>query len=108
MANQTIAHKTLRFSRAFVALDFEECATEHLLDESLCPNPGATAEILKDYAAANNYELRIVPASEPGISGDEGENRTALRLLALDAIDFTGFDWLYRIPSNDILVNNIR
>lgn len=103
MDNRTVANKMLRFSTANWPLDFEECANEHLLEENLCPNPGAKAEILKDYVTANNYRLRFIPSLSGGITGGEEENRTTLRLLALREIDFAGFDFTYRIPPKNFL-----
>ncbi len=105
MVNHNVANKVLRFSSGNVQLEFEKCANEHLLDTHLCPNPGISAEILRDYVTTNNYALKVIPTEQFGITGGEEENRTTLRLLALDETDFTGFDFTYRIPSNSFAYN---
>ncbi len=105
MVNQIVGNKALRFSSANWELDFDKCANEHLLDIHLCRNPGITAEILRDYVTTNNYALKIIPTDQLGINGGEEENRTTMQLLALDEIDFTGFESTYSIPLNSFVCN---
>lgn len=102
MMDQKASHnRLLRFSDANFAGNFEECANEHLLDKNLCPNPGLTAEILRDYMTANNYPLDFIPSSQFGIDGT-GENGSTMQFLALGKTDFAGFAWTYCIRSNNI------
>lgn len=106
MDEKSIHNKHLRFAFADAAFYFEECAHENLFNINLCPHPGVTAEILRDYVKANNYGLSILRSHAFGTDGGEKENGTTLRLLALNEIDFTGFDLRYCILSKNFFINS--
>lgn len=95
MSSDKQSKNAIRFAQHANPFYFEECALKHIFEPSLCPKPGISAEMLKDYVLANNYPLEIIPASDAGVTGGEEENRTVLRLLALNESDFSGFDWTY-------------
>lgn len=93
--NQTEGKILLRYIKELNPPNFEKCAFEHFFEPNLCPKPGINAEILKDYVRINNYSLKIIKSLGGGLTGGEEENRTTLRLLALNEGDFTAFDWSF-------------